>query len=126
MPNEFLENLLKRWQTGELNIGHLENELRSLLAATSMGTDVQVDMDRQRRCGYSEVVFAPGKSPDTIGKVFRIQQAAGQNSLATRVSSEQSELIQREFPGAIYNPAAKTLTASAPADRSLAHRSTVA
>ena len=110
MSDPYIEQLLHRWQSGELDLGRLEFELRSAVAVTMSTEDVQVDMDRQRRCGYPEVVFAPGKSPDAIRNVFRLQQLAGQNSLATRISLEQVENVQQEFTTAFFNPIARTLT----------------
>lgn len=109
MSSETLELLLKRWQNGELNLAGLEDQLRSILATTSMTEDAQVDLDRQRRCGFPEVVFAPGKTPEAIRNIFRAQQRAGQNSLATRVTPEQFEFVQKDFPAAIYNPVPRTL-----------------
>ena len=104
-----LEILLSRWQSGEWDLGRLENELRSKLAATAITSEVQIDLDRQRRCGFPEVVYGPGKSPEAIVGVFRAQKSAGQNSLATRVSAEQAEFVLRDFPDAIHNPVGKTL-----------------
>jgi NCAIR mutase (PurE)-related protein len=72
--------------------------------------DLQVDLDRQRRCGFPEVVFATGKTLDAVRNVFRAQQSVGQNSLATRISQEQADHVQQEFPAAAFNPVARTLT----------------
>ncbi len=109
MLHETLELLLTRWQSGELELGRLEHELRVAFLGTVLTPDVQVDMDRQRRCGFPEVVYAPGKTPDAIAAVFRAQQAFGQNSLATRVTLEQAEVVQGEFPAAVFQPMARTL-----------------
>jgi hypothetical protein len=70
---------------------------------------VRVDLERQRRCGYPEVVFGPGKTPAAIADVFRVQLAAGQNCLATRVSAGQAAAIVPQFDGIVYNPEARTL-----------------
>ena len=118
MPYDSIENLLKRWQSGELDLGRLELELRSVVAATSPTPDVQVDIDRLHRCGFPEVVFGTGKTPEAVLSVFQMQRAAGQNSLATRMSLEQAESVQREFPTAVFNPIARTLTQiNSPSDR---------
>jgi phosphoribosylformylglycinamidine synthase len=70
---------------------------------------VRVDLDRQRRCGYPEVVFAPGKTTSAIADVFRALLAAGQNCLATRVSPEQAAELLPQFDGIIHNAEAHTL-----------------
>lgn len=110
MTKQSFEDLLKQWQSGALDAVHLEQVLRSAFAATVSTSDVQVDMDRERRCGFPEVVFASGKMPDSVQAVFRSQQEAGQNSLATRVSPEQAAFVQQMFPSAKFNPVARTLT----------------
>ena len=109
MSQNPLEQLLSRWQSGELDLSRLENELRAEFAATAMGSDVQIDLDRQRRCGFPEVVYGTGKSKEAVCDVFRAQREVQQNSLATRVSLEQVEFVQREFPAAAFNPIARTL-----------------
>lgn len=70
---------------------------------------VRVDLDRQRRCGFPEVVFAPGKTASAIADVFRALLAAGQNCLATRVSPEQAAQLVSQFDGIIHNAEARTL-----------------
>jgi hypothetical protein len=58
----------------------------------------QVDLDRRRRCGYPEVIFCEGKTAAWVEGVVRRLVEAGQDCLATRVSVEQSEHLQRRFP----------------------------
>ena len=109
MTQHSLEVFLHRWQSGEWDVAQLESVLRKTFEVTTVTSDVQIDIDRQRRCGYPEVVYGPGKSPEAIRNVFRVQQAAGQNSLATRVTAEQAEFVAHEFPAAKFNPVARTL-----------------
>ena len=109
MSREALESLLRQWQSGAVDLGGIEDELRSIFAATTVTSVSRVDIDRQRRCGFPEVVYGPGKTPEAICDVFKAQSAAGQNSLATRVTSEQAEFVRVELPAAVFNPVAKTL-----------------
>jgi NCAIR mutase (PurE)-related protein len=77
-----------------------------------MKPDVQpttVDLERARRCGFPEVIFGEGKTPETIAAIARAQRDRGQAVLATRVSPEQAAAVAREFPEAAYNPVARTL-----------------
>lgn len=110
MPVESLADLLNRWQAGELDLPGLENQIRGMLAATAVTPDAHVDIDRQRRCGFPEVIYAAGKTPEAIRQIFGAQQLAGQNSLATRTTLEQAEFVQQQFPSAVFNPVAKTLS----------------
>jgi NCAIR mutase (PurE)-related protein len=78
-----------------------------------MKPDVQpttVDFERARRCGFPEVIFGEGKSPETIAAIARAQGERGQPVLATRVSSEQAAAVASQLPGCKYNPIARTLT----------------
>ncbi|MEX2140316.1 MAG: nickel pincer cofactor biosynthesis protein LarB [Pirellulales bacterium] len=71
--------------------------------------EVQLDLDRARRCGYPEAVFAQGKSVATLTKVFRRLLEAGEPVLATRVAPDAIESLLSDFPRAQYNPIARTL-----------------
>jgi len=70
-------------------------------------TEAQLDLDRQRRCGYPEVVYAAGKTVETLQKIFERLVQEG-DVLATRMLPEQAAVLVPCFPGAKYNPTAKT------------------
>ena len=105
-----LQALLARWQVGEIDWSAVEVALRAAFAETAATAEALVDLDRVRRCGFPEVVFGTGKSPDAVLAVFRAQQQAGQNSLATRVTPEQADLVCEEFPNARHNVVARTIS----------------
>jgi NCAIR mutase (PurE)-related protein len=71
--------------------------------------EVQLDLDRARRCGYPEAIFAQGKSVATLVKVFRRLLEAGEPVLATRVAPDAVASLLADFPEARYNPIARTL-----------------
>ncbi|MEZ6034354.1 MAG: hypothetical protein R3C17_14765 [Planctomycetaceae bacterium] len=50
---------------------------------------VDLDLQRQNRCGFPEVIFGEGKSTGMIVKILQIQQQAGQDSLVTRIRPDQ-------------------------------------
>ncbi len=106
---EFRE-LLERCQAGKLSPEQAWEAVQGALSATSVTQDALVDLDRAPRCGYPEVVFGIGKSVEAIIGVFAAQRRAGQNSLVTRVTPEQAELVLQEFPGARHNPVARTVS----------------
>jgi hypothetical protein len=70
--------------------------------------EAQVDLDRTRRCGFPEVVFAAGKSVAAMEKIFAAQAAHGADVLATRMSPEQAAELTIRFPTARYNPVGRT------------------
>ena len=110
MTQEPLQELLARWQAGEIDWLSVERQLRAAFTGTASTVDALVDLDRVRRCGFPEVVYGPGKTPAAVLAVFRAQQQAGQNSLATRVTSEQADLVCEEFTNARHNVVARTVT----------------
>ena len=69
--------------------------------------DVTLDLDRQRRCGFPEVIFGEHKSVETLSAIFRRLLAAEQPVLATRVNAAKGEVLSREFPAGRYNAAAR-------------------
>jgi NCAIR mutase (PurE)-related protein len=101
---------LERLQRGEIDVAEAIAQLAGSVApATGQTPAAQVDLDRVRRCGYPEVVFAPGKTTVAIADVFRMQLAHGQTCLATRVSAEQASELTAIFPAAHHNATARTL-----------------
>lgn len=69
---------------------------------------VVIDLDREERCGFPEVVYGPGKPIDAICAVLSAQTTAGQSSLVTRCSVEQLEGIRSQFTDAVINSLAQT------------------
>lgn len=70
---------------------------------------VSLDADRQRRCGYPEVIYGEGKPAETIAQILQAQTQRGEEGLVTRVDPEAAtELLQR-LPAARHNAVARTL-----------------
>ncbi len=74
--------------------------------------DALVDLDRERRCGFSEVVYGEGKTVDAIRRIALAQFERGIDVFATRVSAEKAAALLPEFqaicPRAYYNEIART------------------
>lgn len=75
--------------------------------------DVTLDIDRQRRCGYPEVVYGEGKTAETIERVVRRLMAEGGEALVTRVTPDKGADVLARLPEARYNATARTLRAAA-------------
>ena len=61
--------------------------------------EAQVDLDRHRRCGFPEVVFAEGKTRGGHGEDLRRPRSAhGVDVLATRMSAEQAAELAAAVP----------------------------
>ena len=77
----------------------------------------QVDLHRQSRCGFPEVIYCEGKTPEWVEGVIRQLIAAAQDCLATRVNDTQAALLATQFPAAVQDRVARTfwLPAAPPA-----------
>ena len=56
-----------------------------------------VDLDRQRRCGFPEVIFAAGKTRDELCAAIQRSLDADLPVLATRVTEQQAEAVRQRF-----------------------------
>ena len=70
--------------------------------------DAAIDLDRQRRCGFPEVVFGQSKSVETLAGIFRRLLEAGQPVLATRIDADKAHVLSHAFPTSRYNEVART------------------
>lgn len=70
--------------------------------------DTTLDLDRQRRCGYPEVVFGQGKTVASLERIFRRLLAENMPVLATRVDAEKASALHEMFPAGAYNATART------------------
>ncbi|WP_425618608.1 nickel pincer cofactor biosynthesis protein LarB [Anatilimnocola sp. NA78] len=106
--------------TAELLAGNLAREdfltaISAAMTATTaaVSTDVTLDLDRARRCGFPEVIFGEGKPAGTIASIFDRLLTAQVRSLATRISPEKADVLRAHFsakknPTARYNELAST------------------
>ncbi len=92
MEIDQLRQLLELVSQGELSVEVAEQQL----AALQRGADVKgvtLDLDRQRRCGFPEVIYGENKTAETIISTMQAQRDFGQPSLATRVSADKAEIV---------------------------------
>ena len=60
----------------------------------------RIDTDRARRCGFPEVIFGAGKTPQEVLGIVRAILASSKVVLATRVTRSHFEVLGPEFaPG---------------------------
>lgn len=87
-----LRQLLDRVASGEVSAADAE---ALLLARTAMDLgDAVVDTEREARRGRAETIFGQGKSLDQIRRIAQALADAGQNVLATRLSTEAMEALR--------------------------------
>ncbi len=111
MHKNELRELLQGVQAGRLSIeaalDHIEGGVADLGFA-------HVDLHRHQRCGFPEVIFCEGKTPEWVEGVVRKLIEAGQDCLATRVNPQQAEHLAQQFPQAQQDRVARTFWLAAP------------
>ncbi len=74
--------------------------------------EVQLDVDRPRRCGFPEVIYGEGKSLESLERILRTMIERRIDVLATRISPEKASVLLEKFPAARYNAVGRTLRIS--------------
>jgi pyridinium-3,5-biscarboxylic acid mononucleotide synthase len=106
MPHPNLRHLAAQLMAGELSLDDFVGQARhSLIADVGEG---KLDLDRPRRCGFPEVIFAEGKTIAALEKLFAALLEHGADVLATRVTAEQAAELSPTFPAGRYNAVGRT------------------
>lgn len=111
MP-EHLEHILERVARGDLSVEAAVAALAPRITGepfTNLGY-ARVDHERQDRCGFSEVIFCPGKSEAQVVGIARSLLARSDRLLATRATPAIFAALQRELPEAHWHEAARAVT----------------
>ncbi len=109
MDPDKLKSVLEQLSHGAETVDSVMSLVSSVFESRGQTSDACVDLDRERRCGFPEVVFGSGKEPDAIVSIFEQISLAGQDCLATRVNAEQAEAVRKRFSTAIWNQVARTI-----------------
>ncbi|MCI0703306.1 MAG: nickel pincer cofactor biosynthesis protein LarB, partial [Planctomycetia bacterium] len=111
-----LRQLLEAVRTGTVGIDDAVNQLgRASVAELSFAT---LDLDRAARCGFPEVAFAEGKTPEWVEGVVRRLAESAQDCFVTRVNAAQAEHLAKHFPQAEQDRLARTFWLPASGARS--------
>jgi pyridinium-3,5-biscarboxylic acid mononucleotide synthase len=70
----------------------------------------KLDCHRERRVGYPEVIYCPGKTTEQVKTIIAAMLPLESNILATRATPELYEEIKSICPAAVYNELARTIT----------------
>jgi NCAIR mutase (PurE)-related protein len=66
--------------------------------------EYNLDMDRDNRLGFPEVVYGQSKSIELLTNILSEYQAEGKNALASRLQTEKGEALLEQFPDAFFDP----------------------
>ncbi len=108
MNETALRTLLESVRAGETNLDEAVERLRRL-PFEDIGF-AKVDHHRAIRCGFPEVIFCPGKTPEQVVGIFSKLAGGGGNVLASRAQREVYEAVAEKFPAAEYHAAARVIT----------------
>jgi len=108
MDESTLKKLLEQVRSGRISVDRAVESLRRL-PFESLGF-AHVDHHRTLRCGFPEVIFCEGKTPQQVEAIFEKLVKAGGNVLATRAGPEIFERIHASWPKAEYHETARVIT----------------
>jgi len=109
-----IENLLELVKSGEIPVSEATKQISEQISQHQSRIEhlgfAQVDIDRERRTGFPEVVFGEGKSAEQIISIFQSLHKHSNIVLATRVDQEKAEQVKSVLSEVIYHPAARAIT----------------
>jgi pyridinium-3,5-biscarboxylic acid mononucleotide synthase len=106
MDAHHLVTLAGKLAASEISADEFLREAALITAQTDAAT---VDLDRQRRCGFPEVIFGIGKTVEAIVLIAKRLLGERQHVFATRIAADKAEELCQLLPQATYNSLAKTL-----------------
>ncbi len=80
----------------------------------------RVDTDRRRRCGFAEVIFGLGKTPEQVAGIAAELLKTEPVLLVSRATEEQWRAVDALFPEARWHALARCITVERPAAPKLA------
>lgn len=70
----------------------------------------RVDSHRELRCGFPEVIFCAGKTPDEVARISKTILETSDRLLATRAGEDHLRAVEAEISAARYNERARCIT----------------
>lgn len=71
--------------------------------------DAKVDVGRERRRGFPEVIYCEGKTPQQVATVASALVNASGLAFGTRCSTEMARDVEQIYPGGTYDSVARTI-----------------
>jgi NCAIR mutase (PurE)-related protein len=108
MDASSLKSMLQALWNRTLTPDEVEHKLRWHAPFENLEGVATVDLHRRVRCGFPEVIFGQGKTPDHIVRIIHVLRDRGESVLATRLAPEAATRLQQEFPDGHYNALGRT------------------
>ncbi len=103
-----IQEILDQYKNGEIELTDALQQL-SDRGIDEMGF-ATIDTDRHKRTGMPEVIYASGKTVEQVAKIAERMYQNKIDILATRVTPEMAEAIQKIIPDTKFNALARTIT----------------
>ena len=127
-PDLALRTLLADVQRGARSIDDALVQWRAKAGSTATGTSATgtpttppgelgfatIDHDRNRRCGFPEVVFCQGKTPADAAAIAIEILTRADRLLMTRADATHAAAVQARLPQAVWHERARCLTVAPP------------
>ncbi len=107
MDRDRLDDLLEAVARGEISTGEAARRLEALPFA-DVG-HAKVDHHRALRCGFTEVVYCEGKTPEQVRTIAQEILTVSDAFLGTRATPEHHEAVTRVAPDARYTERARLI-----------------
>lgn len=109
MKRDELQRLLEQVQAGQVGVAEALDRLAALPATAEL-PDATLDLHRELRTGFPEVVFCQGKTPAACARIVaRLAEAHGR-VIATRATPEQYAAVRAAVPDAAYHEVARFIS----------------
>ncbi|MCR4293526.1 MAG: nickel pincer cofactor biosynthesis protein LarB [Candidatus Kuenenia sp.] len=108
MDIDNIQQLLENYKKDKIPLTDVLDKIREL-PYKDIGF-AKIDLHRKIRCGYPEVIFCMGKTPEQVVKIVEHIVESGQDMLATRANAEVYHAVSKKFPEVVYHEQAKTIT----------------
>jgi pyridinium-3,5-biscarboxylic acid mononucleotide synthase len=105
MDKKLLATILNEIKSGSLSVDDAVERLKGLPYEEL--DFAKIDSHRSIRCGFSEVVYCPGKTPEQIIRIVAGLMKEGQPVLLTKASAQDFAAAQKSAPEAAYHATAK-------------------
>ncbi len=102
-----MQEILKKVQQGQLTIEEAEEEIRK--AAIAEMEFANLDLDREQRTGFPEVIYCAGKRDEYLLEIYRKLYEKDGRAFGTRASEEQYQLLKSHFIYTKYDPVSHIL-----------------
>jgi len=85
---------------------------KTLNSAQDSGiVDARLDLDREKRCGFPEVIFSLGKTPEQVARIMKELSSRTHTVLATLAEPDHFAATQELLPDAVYHKEARLIVA---------------